>query len=154
MTTEDQRQAAAIKVSISNYVGTATLALLAGAAALYTYVEQNFDNSWLFDLLMIAAVIALVASFILGGKGADSTASKLAKGAWNESTRTPDFNSQAVLTLLGLVLLLTATGFGVQQPHVSTQDPCLRSFSKGIMMRKPNLEQLGGDLYSCEEGRS
>ena len=45
MTNDDQRQAAVLKAGTSNYVGTATLAVLAGGVALFTYIQQNFKVS-------------------------------------------------------------------------------------------------------------
>jgi hypothetical protein len=55
MTTDDERQAALMKTSISNYVGTATLAMIAGGVALFTYIQQNFKASAGFYVLVAIA---------------------------------------------------------------------------------------------------
>jgi hypothetical protein len=113
VTDDNSRQAAALKVSISSYVGTATLALIAGGVALYTYVQQNFSPSIGFYLPMLLAVVALVISFVLGGKGANSTATELAKGTWTKDTKTKSFNWQAILVLIGLCLMLIAAALTI-----------------------------------------
>jgi hypothetical protein len=108
---EDQRQAGGLKIGISNYVATAALAVLAGAAGLFTYISQSFDPPWTFYGLMIVAALALVASIVIGGDGADATVASIAEGEWDNS-KTWQFNAQSVLTLLGLVLVLAATAVG------------------------------------------
>src|SRR6266699_509715 len=77
-TTEDERQAALMKTSISSYVGTATLAVLAGGVALFTYIQQNFKASAIFYVLVAVTLATLVLSFILGGRGTNTTAETLA----------------------------------------------------------------------------
>lgn len=80
MTNENQRQAAVVKVGISNYVGTATLAVLAGGVALFTYFQQNFNVSDLFYAFTAGAAVLLVVSLYLGGQGASSLADNLRQG--------------------------------------------------------------------------
>lgn len=111
--TENERQAATIKVTISNHVATAALGVIAGGAALYTYISQNYEAPTAFHALMLLSVGALVLSIICGGFGSNALANKLASGEWTGETRLLSFNRQALLTLLGLVLVLVATAVGV-----------------------------------------
>jgi hypothetical protein len=155
MTDDNQRQAAAIKVSISNYVGTAALAMLAGAVALFTYVQQNFNPSASFYVLILLAVIALVGSLFAGGKGANSTATALAQGTWDDKTKTKAYSRQAVLTLAGLVLVLAAAGVGTTlSVPPAKKDACVTLLSTQLGKPHPNLTQLRQELAICEAARS
>jgi hypothetical protein len=120
--TDNERVAAGIKVGISNYVASASLAVLAGALALYTYLSQNFEPPWSFQALMITAALALVASIALGGDGADATVAKVASDAWHNDS-TWQFNWQAILTLLALLLLIAATAVGATAPRATDEPP-------------------------------
>jgi hypothetical protein len=154
-TDDNGRQAAAIKVSISNYVGTAALAMLAGAVALFTYIQQNFNPSVLFYVLILLSVIALVAGIVAGGKGADSTADEVAKGTWNQDTTTPAYNVQSILTLAGLVLVLAAAGVGTTlSAPPAKPDACVTLLSTQLAAPHPCLTQLRQELAVCEAAKS
>jgi amino acid transporter len=106
-------QAAAMKVGTSNYVATSALAVIGGASALYVYVSQNFEPTASFYGSMLLGLALLVASIVLGGLGADDATADVAKGSWSLSSGGDYFNLQSVLTLLGLLCVLAATGLGV-----------------------------------------
>jgi hypothetical protein len=155
VTSENERQAAVLKAGISTYVGTATLAVLAGGVALFTYVQQNFNVSGVFYGFTATAGVLLILSFMAGGKGANTTAEKLANGTWKKGTETPEFNLQAVLTLLGTVALVVATVVGTSSHRLTTtKDPCVALLSRELAMPHPDLEQLRKELALCEAVRS
>jgi hypothetical protein len=110
---ENTRLAASLKVGISNYVASASLAVLAGALALYTYITQNFSPPWTFYAFMLAAGLALVASIYVGGDGADLTVARVAKDEWTNQA-TWQFPTQALLTLVALVLVILGTAIGAK----------------------------------------
>src|SRR4029077_12385022 len=139
---ENQRAAASMKVGISNYVGSAALAVLAVAAGLFTYISQMFQPPFSFYLLMVLAAGCLVFSLILGGGGADEVTGKVAPGTWSNQS-TSQFNLQSIMTLLGLVLLLAATAVGATartQASVSQQQLTTLSQTTGKLQR--SLEVL------------
>jgi hypothetical protein len=154
MTSDDERQAALMKTSISNYVGTATLALIAGGVALFTYIQQNFKASAGFYVLVAIAVVTLVSSFIFGGKGANTTTEELARGTWTKDTKIREFNWQAILTLAGLISLIAATAVGTATHQPSKKDPCVMLLSHQLANPYPNLKQLRKELTLCEAARS
>lgn len=117
---EDKRQAAGLKVGISNYVATAALAVLAGALGLFTYVAQGFSPPWTFYALMASVALMLVLSIAIGGLGADRTVASIAEGTWSPETRTREFSRQASLTLLALILLVVATAVGTASPKATS----------------------------------
>ncbi|MGH8961919.1 MAG: hypothetical protein ACRDWT_12150 [Jatrophihabitantaceae bacterium] len=112
MTTEDQRLAASLRVSISSYVGTASLAVLAGLVAVFTYYQQNFEPMVLFYVFISTATVAIVASIICGGKGAASVAKKVAQSTYDGSTETSEFNYQAILALVCVIAAIAAVVCG------------------------------------------
>ncbi len=153
-TSENERQAAILKVGISNYVGTATLAVLAGGVALFTYIQQNFKVSGVFYGFTAAAAVLLIASFFVGGRGAAKTANELAKGTWKTNTKINAFNWQAIFTLVGTLALIMATAVGTSSHKTTTQDPCAKLLSRQLARPHPNLCQLRQELAICEAVRS
>ena len=156
-TDENERQAAVLKVGISNYVGTATLAVLAGGVALFTYIQHNFNPSVVFYGFTAAAAVLLIASFFVGGRGAAKTANELATGTWKKNTRNRAVNWQALLTLVGTVVLMAATAVGTSSQHRPTttaKDPCVALLSRELAGPHPDLGQLRKDLALCEAARS
>ena len=115
---EDQRLAAGLKVGISNHVASAALAVLGGGLGLFTYISQSFAPPSSFYALMGAAAAMLVASIWAGGDGAARTVSAIAGGSWSDKSL-PQFNWQALLTLLALIVLIVATAIGVSSAKVS-----------------------------------
>jgi drug/metabolite transporter (DMT)-like permease len=153
-TDENQRQAAGLKASISNYVGTATLAVLAGGVGLFTYVQKNFNASDPFYILTACAGLLLIVSFIAGGKGQNTTAEQLADDNWTKDTVTHAFNVQACLTLAAAVLLVIATVVGTNSHRPTTKDPCVTLLSHQLAKPNPNIVQLRKELALCEAVRS
>ena len=153
MTNENEQQAAVLKVGISNYVGTATLAVLAGGVALFTYIQQNFKVSSVFYVFTAAAAVLLITSFFVGGRGAAKTANELARGTWKAGTKIEAFNWQAILTLLGTVALIVATAVGTSSHRPTTttrQNPCAALLSHQLARPHPHLGQLRRELAVCE----
>jgi predicted MFS family arabinose efflux permease len=109
---EGKRQAASMKVAISNYVASAALAVIGGAAALYTYISQTFEPPRAFWVLMVLGLACLVGSIVAGGLGADDATVAVADDTWTMNTSGGKFNGQAILTLVGLILVILATLIG------------------------------------------
>lgn len=147
---ENGRQAAALRTSISSYVGTATLAVIGGGVALFTYIQQSFAPPGLFYVCMALGAGLLVISFILGGRGASSTAAALADGTWSIATSKPAFNWQAILTLLGLLAVMAAAGLGTTAPVRVVRDPCVAVLSSDLSRSPVEGRQLRRDLATCE----
>jgi hypothetical protein len=162
VTNNDERQAAVIKVGISNYVGTATLAVLAGGVALFTYIQQNFKSSGVFYGFTAAAAFLLITSFVVGGKGAAEMANELAEGRWKKDTeiiaffnwKIMAFDWQAILTLLGTLALIIATVVGTSSHQTTKQDPCAALLSHQLTKPHPDLWQLRQQLALCEAVRT
>ena len=111
---DDTRQYASLLISISNYVGTATLAILAGLVAIFTFVEQTSKPHWYFYLVVVLGVFCLVWSFIDGGRASSSVAKAVGDKTWqaNSKPNQGSFDRQATTTLMGLILVLAAATIG------------------------------------------
>jgi amino acid transporter len=142
-------QAGVLKVGLSNYVATAALAVLAGAVALFSFVQQNYNPTTSFYVVFILAIGALVLSIIVGGRGAAGIVNGIAAGTWNNS-RTGIFNAQAILTLAGLCLVLGATWLGTTSPEHRTADPCIAVLSTDLAASNLDDQQLRHDLAMCK----
>jgi hypothetical protein len=103
---EDVRQSANISVAISNYVATAALGVLAGSVVLFTYVSGAFALEAGFYWLIGAGVVSLVASIFVGGRGSAAVAKAVGRAEYHPNEKSESYNWQAILTLLGLVLVL------------------------------------------------
>ena len=120
--TDDQRQAASMKVGISTYVATAALGVLAGALGLFTYISQTSAPPWTFYGLMLLTAAMLVISIVLGGDGQDKTVALVARGTWTNNANW-QFNVQAVLTVLALLFLTAATAVGATAGKLGAPRP-------------------------------
>jgi len=146
-------QAASIKVGISNYVGSATLAVIGGAIAVFTYVQANFSVTREFYVLFGAAVASSVLSLIVGGRAANTTAQAVAGKSWNDATSKSGYNFQAISSLLGLGLLVVATLIGTTAPPIVHTDPCLVLVRGELAKPSPDPHQVSVDLAACESAR-
>ena len=106
-TPDDERAAASIYTSLSSYVITASLGVIAAQAALATFVLDKRDHLLWFYICMVAGLIASVVSIVLGGRGIADIASDGFDGEWTLKPKGGDlFNYQAIFCLLGMALLL------------------------------------------------
>jgi hypothetical protein len=143
--TDDQRQAASVKVEIGNYVATAALGALAGAIALFTYVTQTFDPGKVFYGAMLLASMCLVGSIVFGGKGANATARLVGTSAWTVDSHVRPFTHQAALALVGLAFIAVAVTTGVTADR---QDSGSAQRVDGLVIEHARLEQAVADLSS------
>jgi hypothetical protein len=119
---EDARQAASIRVGISNYVGTASLAVLAGVVAVFTYYQQNYRPMVAFYVFVAGSGVAVIASLIVGGRGAASVARAVAKGTYAragdaKAAGASEFDLQSILSLLAVVLAAVGVVCGGLSHH-------------------------------------
>lgn len=116
MGSEDERAAATIYSSLSSYVITASLAVIAAQAVLATFVLDKRDHLTWFYIWMVVGLLASVLSIVRGGRGIGKLASAGFKGAWNLKLDDDYFNQQAVLCLFGMACLLLSLFCGTTKP--------------------------------------
>jgi uncharacterized coiled-coil protein SlyX len=140
---EDQRNAATIYTSLSSYVMTASLGVIAAQAAVATFVLDKRDHLTCFYICMVAGILASVVSVVLGGKGIAAIASGGFGGAWSIKPNGDPFNRQAIFCLLGVVLLLVSVFTGQTKPENPSAEQVQR-LSATIAQQQSQIEQLKG----------
>lgn len=139
--TEDQRSAATIYASLSSYVMTASLGVIAAQAALATFVLDKRDHLTGFYVCMIAGLISSVASIVFGGKGIAAIASGGFDGNWSLKPNGDSFNKQAILCLIGMVLLLASVFAGRPKPESPGVDQ-IRRLNTAITQQQTQIDDL------------
>ena len=113
---EDRRSAANLAVTLSGLVVTAALAVLGAQAVVVTFVIDRRDDLLGFYAVSVCGMVALVASIVLGGRGIWEIVSGGFDGAWRVTTQHGKFNFQAILALVGAILVATSAFLGDPKP--------------------------------------
>lgn len=101
----EKRTASGLAVNLSSYLITGSLAVLGAEAVVVTFVMDKRESLGAFAVLSVLACTSLVTSILCGGRGISELMSNGAKGEWAISSRSGWFDWQALLTLIGIVLL-------------------------------------------------
>jgi hypothetical protein len=117
---DDWRVAASTAVSLSEYLMTVALGVIAGQAALGSVLVERRTRLAAYYYVSVAALLLLVASTVFGGRGIAVLYHGGFYGQWMQyywSYAEHDFNRQAVLLLSGffvaLASVVVALGRGV-----------------------------------------
>ena len=98
---EDERSAANIYASLSSYVMTASLGVIAAQAAMATFVLDKREHLMWFYLWMIFGLLASVSSIVMGGKGVATVASAGFRGSWTLPHMQDDAAARVEAALMG-----------------------------------------------------
>lgn len=113
-TSEDWRAASNIAVTLSQYLITVSLSVMAGQAALVAIFIEKRKRLWPYYLTSIIALILLVVSILYGGWAIAHTYKAGFEGQWkNNSAASREFNMQSVLLLIGFVVALVSVGLAL-----------------------------------------
>jgi len=141
-TPEDQRSAANIYTSLSSYVITASLGVIAAQAALATFVLDKRDHLTWFYLWMVLGLIFSVVSIVLGGKGIAGIASAGFAGTWTLKPKRDYFNYQALFCLLGMTLLLFSLFSGTTKPDSRNTQEEIHRLNGSVDRLQAELDSL------------
>lgn len=109
---EDRRTAAKMQVTLSTFVLTAGLSIIAAEAALAAFYLDNHPAArWANGSLLIAALFVII-GFIAGGRGINALSEQGYHGSWDIVAVAGCFNCQAIFTLVAALLVITAVAFG------------------------------------------
>jgi hypothetical protein len=120
-TDEDRRAASNLVTTLSGYLITAALAVLGAQAVVVTFVIDRRDHLTSFYYVSGFGMAGLVGSIILGGAGIDEIVVEGAKGNWKIRTRRGKFNWQAILVLVGAILVAVSAFLG--SPKLKPTNP-------------------------------
>jgi hypothetical protein len=140
-TLDDQRNAATIYASLSSYVMTASLGVIAAQAAIATFVLDKRDHLAWFLVCMIVGIVASVVSIVFGGKGIAAIAAGGFDGAWSLKPDGDFFNKQAIACLLGMFLLLASVFCGRTKPDNPNADQ-LQRLNATVIRQQTQIEAL------------
>lgn len=138
---EDQRNAATIYTSLSSYLMTASLGVIAAQAALATFVLDERDHLTWFYVWMLAGIVSSVASIVFGGRGIAAIASGGFDGTWSLKPNGDSFNRQAAFCLLGMALLLASLFAGRPKPENPNAEQIQR-LSTTITQQQTQIDDL------------
>lgn len=148
---EDQRSAANIYASLSSYVITAALGVIAAQAALAVFVLDKREHLFWFYFWMIAGGAASVISVVLGGRGVAAIASSGFKGEWTLKPKGDYFNRQAGLCLLGVLCLLFSLFSGATKSETSGVENRIDQLSKSVQLLQDELNETRGQIVSLRD---
>jgi hypothetical protein len=120
---DDWRAAANIAISLSEYLITVALAVIAGQAGLATVFVDKRSKLGPYYLFSLVALLTLVASIVLGGRGIADVYHGGFSAHWKDNAvAAQDFNRQAVLLLVGFIaaLISVALAFMFGKPVIAT----------------------------------
>jgi hypothetical protein len=107
-------------IGLSGQIVQAALGVVAVQAVIATWViDRRVHLTW-FYVVSACAVGALLLSIIVGGRGVAEIIGKGYHGTWLIRTKRHKFNAQAILTLLGAILVVVSVFLGDPKPPAPT----------------------------------
>jgi hypothetical protein len=146
---EDRRAASSLIVSLSTYVTTASLAILAVEAAIATFVLDQRTELTFFYVLAGLGAFFLVLSVYLGGRGIDELSVAGHKGRWEVRTKSGLFGWQSSLALAGLVFVLASAFTG--EAKEQTPDPLVSNLEQRVASLESQVARLTNRSASLEK---
>jgi hypothetical protein len=156
MGVEDQRAAAAIQVSISSFVLTAALAVIAAEGALVTFYLDKRVIDWPGIVALALTPALVVASFIAGGLGLNQLSKNGYSGTWNITAASAQFNWQAIFTLLAACGIIASVLGTHAKPDAKDQGERIMRLNNElyrVKQRLVHIETLRACGTGCRTGR-
>ncbi|HLJ86128.1 MAG TPA: hypothetical protein VKZ53_04855 [Candidatus Angelobacter sp.] len=142
-TSEDRKAAANIYTSLSSYVITASLGVIAAQAALAAFILDKREHLFWFYFCAIAGLVASVASIVFGGSGINDIAEKGFEGEWTLKLKHDFFNYQAISSLIGIIFLIASLFCGTSKVENTKQ-------TEEIQQLKAAVNKLQSDLVAVQ----
>ena len=155
-TDEDKRAAVNIETSLSSYLMTAALAVIGAEAAVLTFVLDKREKLGSFYFVSGLGFLLLVASIYHGGRGIMEVYKNGFAGKWGVQTSKRDFNRQAILSLLGVILVFASVVVAMCIATPKPQKPSLAATCDSLKMGLPELKEELSALrsqFAAQEAR-
>jgi hypothetical protein len=104
-TVDDRRAASTITASLSSYLMTAALGVIAAEAVIVAFAFDKREHLLWFDLFSALGLAASTASIYFGGKGIGELTRRGLNGDWVVQTYQAHFNRQASLALASILFV-------------------------------------------------
>jgi hypothetical protein len=139
---DDRRAASNITASLSSYLITVALGVIAAEVVIVTFAFDKREHLFWFDVFSGAGLVASTLSIYFGGRGIGELIRRGFDGDWILKTQGGHFNTQACLALAGLVLVVTSVFCGSPKPEKppSVQDTQLSDGIHDLQKRLADLE--------------
>lgn len=108
---ENQRFAVNTGVTLSSNLISACLSMIAIIGALFLFVIEKREVSWLFYVLILLSFLAFIYSIISGGKGIDIVRKKAFLDILDLDCSKSKFNLQAIFCILGIFFCIISFVF-------------------------------------------
>jgi len=127
---ENQRFAIEIGVNLSSNLINACLTMLALIGALFVFVLENREPTFLFYLFLLMSFTSFVLSIIFGGKAIDIIRKKCFKNKLKLRYSKDKFNWQALFCIIGILLCITSIIFTKEQVKENKE---IEAFKEAIL---------------------
>lgn len=140
---ENQRFAIEIGVNLSSNLINACLTMLALIGALFVFVLENREPTFLFYVSTLLSFISFVLSIIFGGKAIDIIRKKCFKNKLKLRYSKDKFNWQAIFCIIGIMLCVISILFTKERVKENMEE---EAFKKAILnfekMEKKRLKEI------------
>lgn len=143
LSSEDQRAAANISVTLSGQLIAAALAMLAIEGAVLSFVYASRTTSYWFLALIILAALSFIGSIFVAGKGITALRNKGYEGTWELNCSKAHFNWQAIFCIIGLVCFFGSAFFIGQPKRDKLEDD--------IILIKQELQTLRNEMERIDK---
>ncbi len=143
LSSEDQRAAANISVTLSGQLIAAALAMLAIEGAVLSFVYASRTTGYWFLALIILAAISFIGSIYVAGKGMTVLRNKGYEGTWELNRSKSHFNWQAIFCIIGLSCFFSSAFFIGQPKKDKLEDD--------IILIKQELQTLKTEMESIDK---
>jgi len=141
-TIDDRRAASNITASLSSYLITVALGVIAAEVVIVTFVFDKRENLFWFVLFSGLGLAASTLSIYFGGKGIGQLIRRGFDGDWIFRTDGGQFNAQAILALAGLLLVAVSVFCGSPKAEKPTSTPNTQALSDGMRDLQKRINDL------------
>lgn len=153
-TEDDKRSAVSISIGLSGQLITAALAMLTVEGAYVSYVLDKRIPASLFEIVSALSVICFILSVFLAGKAITAARNEGFSGNWSLEAGKNQFNFQALLNAVGLLLFLGAvmlSGSSKSEKDYSAEIASgVESFEKILRASENSNTELQAKLLTLE----
>jgi len=145
-TIDDKRTASNITATLSSYLITAALGVIAAEAVIVTFVLDKREHLAWFYLLSASGVALSVASIYFGGKGIFNLTKRGFDGDWIIKTDRGHFNRQAWSALVGVLVVAGSAFCGNPKPDGRAQE--IEGLKNGVVELRTAVSDLESKYQS------
>jgi hypothetical protein len=141
-TIDDRRTAANITSSLSSYLITAALGVIAAQTVIVTFILDKREHLLWFYVISVMALVAAIESIYFGGKGIWQLTRRGYEGDWIIRPSGARFNTQAALVLASAFFVFLSVFCGSPKPEKPSVPPELAVQANQLRELQKNIGEL------------